>query len=321
MQKVIVSVVVVCAVAVACAARQPYDRYQSIVDRQMFGPLPPGFDPTKSPAEVAKSSSSAAAEKELTKEQEKIKSSIHFSMINVTPEGTTAIGFTDNSDPKAPVNYYLKVGEKRNGWEVKEADAEAATMTIAKGDVEVSLSLGGDSSKDGGAKGASPAAAAPAARGGGFGAHRGLLGSGGFGNTLRGRRMQRQQEAAAQQAAEAERAKQQAEEREARKAERRAKEKVYRAEHKAEISARMKAWRAANADKVHEYNRRRDIREKVFNEVQGMTLDDVVAYQQQNIKGRTYSTCVLGNEAELDMDSLANWGTIVRLTTEQIFGY
>ena len=64
-----------------------------------------------------------------------------------------------------------------------------------------------------------------------------------------------------------------------------------------------------------------DIREKVFNEVQGMTLDDVVAYQQQNIKGRTYSTCVLGNEAELDMDSLANWGTIVRLTTEQIFGY
>lgn len=51
-------------------------------------------------------------------------------------------------------------------------------------------------------------------------------------------------------------------EREARKAERRAKAKVYRAEHKAEISARMKAWRAANHDKVQEYNRRRDIREK-----------------------------------------------------------
>ena len=219
MQKLFFSLMVVCAVAVACAARQPYDRYQSIVYRQMFGPLPPGFDPTKSPAEVAKSSSSSAAEKELTKEQEKIKSSIHFSMINVTPEGTTAIGFTDNSDPKAPVNYYLKVGEKRNGWEVKEADAEAATMTIAKGDVEVSLSLGGDSSKDGGAKGAAPAAAAPAARSGSFGARRGLPGAGGFGNTLRARRMQRQQEAAAQQAAADERAKQQAEEREARRAE------------------------------------------------------------------------------------------------------
>ena len=249
MQKVIVSVVVVCAVAVACAARQPYERYQSIVDRQMFGPLPPGFDPTKSPAEVVKSSSSSAAEKELTKEQEKIKSSIHFSMINVTPEGTTAIGFTDNSDPKAPVNYYLKVGEKRNGWEVKEADAEAATMTIAKGDVEVSLSLGGDSSKDGGAKGAAPAAAAPAARGGGFGARRGPLGSGGFGNTLRGRRMQRQQEAAAQQAAEAERAKQQAEERRAEEDERRREQQAEREEQRKQLLQIQEELRKAREER------------------------------------------------------------------------
>ena len=132
----------------ADAERQPYDRYQSIVDRQMFGPLPPNFDPTKSPAEVAKGSGSAA-EKELTKEQEKVKSSIRFSVINITPSGETAIGFTDNSNPKAPVHYYLKVGESRGGWEVKEADAKAATMTVAKDGIEVSLSLGGDSSKDG----------------------------------------------------------------------------------------------------------------------------------------------------------------------------
>ena len=138
----------------AFAERQPYERYRSIVDRQMFGPLPPNFDPTKSPAEVSKSG--GAAEKELTKEQEKVKSSVRFSVINVTPDGETAIGFTDNSDPKAPKHYYLKVGESRGGWEVKEADAKEATMTIAKDGVEVSLSLGGDSSKDGKAQ---PAAA------------------------------------------------------------------------------------------------------------------------------------------------------------------
>jgi len=130
------------------AERQPYDRYQSIVDRQMFGPLPPNFDPTKSPAEVSKSSGSAA-EKELTKEQEKVKSAIRFSVINITPSGETAIGFTDNSNPKAPIHYYLKVGESRGGWEVKEADAKEATMTIAKDGVEVSLKLGGDSAKEG----------------------------------------------------------------------------------------------------------------------------------------------------------------------------
>ena len=132
----------------AFAERQPYERYQSIVDRQMFGPLPPNFDPTKSPAEVSKSAGSAA-EKELSKEQEKVKSSIHFSVINVTPDGETAIGFTDKSDPKAPKHYYLKVGESRGGWEVKEADAKEASMTIAKDGVEVSLKLGGDSAKEG----------------------------------------------------------------------------------------------------------------------------------------------------------------------------
>ena len=175
------------------AEKQPIERYQSIIDRQMFGPLPPGFDPTKSPNEVQKTS--GKEEKQLTQEQEKLQSSIHFSVINVTPEGATAVGFTDNSDPKAPVHYYLKVGEKRNGWEVKEADPNKASMTIAKGDIEVSLSLGGNSAKDGGtsrAGGAAPAATTPVA------ARRpGLMGGGLLGGSLRARRLQRQQAAEA----------------------------------------------------------------------------------------------------------------------------
>ena len=180
------AVFVLLAALTASAEKQKYERYQSIVDRQMFGPLPPGFDPTKSPSEVQKSSSKE--EKQLTQEQEKLQSSIHFSVINVTPEGDTAVGFTDNSDPKAPVHYYLKVGEKRNGWEVKEADAAEATMTIAKGEIEVSLKLGGNSAKDGaataraGAAGASaPSASLPP--------RPGLLGG-----SLRSRRMLRQQQ-------------------------------------------------------------------------------------------------------------------------------
>ena len=188
--KSIVLIAIALALSAAYAEKQPIGRYQSIIDRQMFGPLPPGFDPTKSPNEVQKSS--AKEEKQLTQEQERLQSSIHFSVINVTPEGATAVGFTDNSDPKAPVHYYLKVGETRNGWEVKEADPDKASMTIAKGEVEVSLTLGGNSAKDGGtsrAGGAAPAAGRPGLFGGGGG----LLGGG----SLRARRLQRQQEAAA----------------------------------------------------------------------------------------------------------------------------
>ena len=219
-----VLIVVFLVASAAFAEKQPIDRYQSIIDRQMFGPLPPGFDPTKSPNEVQKSS--GKEEKQLTQEQEKLQSSIHFSVINVTPEGTTAVGFTDNSDPKAPVHYYLKVGEKRNGWEVKEADAQKASMTIAKGDIEVSLTLGGNSAKDGGtsrAGGAAPASTAPGAarRPGMLGG--GLLGGG----SLRARRLQRQQ------AAEADAAKQR-EEQAAKDAERQAQAEQEKQQREAE---------------------------------------------------------------------------------------
>ena len=209
------------AVFAAYAEKQPIERYQSIIDRQMFGPLPPGFDPTKSPNEVQKSS--GKEEKQLTQEQEKLQSSIHFSVINVTPEGATAVGFTDNSDPKAPVHYYLKVGEKRNGWEVKEADANKASMTIAKGDIEVSLTLGGNSAKDGGTSRAG--SAAPAASGA---ARRpGMLGGGLLGGSLRARRLQRQQ------AAEADAAKQR-EEQAAKDAERQAQAEQEKQQREAE---------------------------------------------------------------------------------------
>ena len=176
----------------AFAEKQPFERYQSIVDRQMFGPLPPGFDPTKSPNDVQKSS--AKGDAELTQDQASLKSAIRFSVIDVKPDGSVAVGFTDNSDPKAQKNYYLKVGEARDGWVVKEADPEAAKMTIAKGEVEVTLTLGGNSASGGGT-----GAGAPAAASGGLAARRsGLLGGGLMGGgTLRARRLQRQQEAQA----------------------------------------------------------------------------------------------------------------------------
>ena len=146
MKTSLVFFIAVCAALSLWAERQPIDSYQSIIDRQMFGPLPPGFDPTKSPNEVQKTS--AMSDKELTKEQEQLKSAVRFSVINVASDGQTQVGFTDSSDPKTPRNYFLKVGESRDGWTVKEADAETATMTIAKGEIEVTLSLGGNSAQD-----------------------------------------------------------------------------------------------------------------------------------------------------------------------------
>ncbi len=176
---------------VVFAERQPYARYQSIVDRQMFGVPPPGFDPTKPPSEVRKSESKT--EQERAQEQERLKSSIHFSVINVTPDGHTAVGFTDKSNPKLPHHYYLKVGEERDGWTVKEADAAAKTMTIVRGELEVSLTLGGDSSKLPDATGRTDAAAVPAVASSGGMPRSTLLGNRSALTSLRERRRQREQ--------------------------------------------------------------------------------------------------------------------------------
>lgn len=141
--KTSLSLFVLTLASLAFAERQPYSRYETIVDRQMFGQPPAGFDPSKMPSEVAKSSS--REEKALSEEQEKVKKAIRFSVINVTPSGETVVGFSDNGDAKGALHYYLKVGESQNGWTVKAADPQEATMTIEKDGIEVSLKLGGDS--------------------------------------------------------------------------------------------------------------------------------------------------------------------------------
>lgn len=64
-----------------------------------------------------------------------------------------------------------------------------------------------------------------------------------------------------------------------------------------------------------------DTRKQLYEAVLNMTLDDVKAYQQENVKDRKAITAILGRESDLDMKSLEKWGKIVRLTQEDIFGY
>ena len=189
---------ILCAFAAlsVLAERQPFERYQTILDRQMFGPPPPDFDPTKMPSEVTKAKGGSKAEKELTQEQEKVKKAIKFSVLNVTPSGEIVVGFSDNADPKNPLHYYLKVGESQNGWTVKAADKDEATMTIEKDDIEVTLRLGGDSATDANAVSRTGAANASGRPGASAGAS--LFGGA---HSLRERRRLREEQIRAEEAA------------------------------------------------------------------------------------------------------------------------
>ncbi len=64
-----------------------------------------------------------------------------------------------------------------------------------------------------------------------------------------------------------------------------------------------------------------DTRKSLFEALPGMTLDEVVNFQQQNVKGRTYNICILGDPNDIDLDALRARGKVVMLTTDDIFPY
>ena len=141
------------AIFAAFAEGQPFDRYQTIIDRKPFGPEPANFDPEAAPGSA---SADAAGTGEMTPEQrtaeeQNLASKVRVSILNVAPDGTVKVGFTDSS-ANPPENYYLKVGGSQNGWTVKSAEPAAESVTLEKDGVEVTMKLGEGTSGKGGSK-------------------------------------------------------------------------------------------------------------------------------------------------------------------------
>lgn len=59
----------------------------------------------------------------------------------------------------------------------------------------------------------------------------------------------------------------------------------------------------------------------VFEQVQQLTLADVVAAQERWAKDRKYTYAILGNTPDLDMKFLSTLGPVQKLSLEEIFGY
>jgi predicted Zn-dependent peptidase len=90
---------------------------------------------------------------------------------------------------------------------------------------------------------------------------------------------------------------------------------------------RMRTDRIIKSDIIWTYINAQDLgqsvdpRIKLYNDVQTMTLKDIVDFQKEWVKGRTYVYCILGDKKDLDMNKLKAVGPIEELTQEQIFGY
>lgn len=120
----------------------PFDKspYPIILEKKPFG-TPPDL------AALNAAATGMDADK-MKVEQQKLAETFSWTAINITPDGRTAIGFTDLSS-KPPASYYLPVGESANNWKVIEADYTSETATIEKGDdankVRISLKFGNKS--------------------------------------------------------------------------------------------------------------------------------------------------------------------------------
>ena len=118
-----------------------FERYQTIVERYPFGTPPPNFDPTDMSSSATAAAAERAAsreERELTQEENKLKSAVRLCAFNLTPERRVMVGFVDNST-KPPQSFYMAVGDKRNGWTVQSADVDERTAVLEKDGIEVEV--------------------------------------------------------------------------------------------------------------------------------------------------------------------------------------
>ena len=64
-----------------------------------------------------------------------------------------------------------------------------------------------------------------------------------------------------------------------------------------------------------------DLNAKIYRDVQHLTLQDIVRFEQQQMARKSYRYLILGDEKELDIPSLEKIVPIRRLTLEDVFGY
>ena len=65
----------------------------------------------------------------------------------------------------------------------------------------------------------------------------------------------------------------------------------------------------------------KDINSIIYDAMQGITMQDILNFEQQNVKGKPLHYIILGNENELDIKSLEKIAPIRHVSLEEVFGY
>lgn len=64
-----------------------------------------------------------------------------------------------------------------------------------------------------------------------------------------------------------------------------------------------------------------DIREKIYKEVENMTMEDMVGFFKNNVQGSKYTTLVIGNKKDIKMNALKKLGEVKEFDIDYLFNY
>ncbi len=64
-----------------------------------------------------------------------------------------------------------------------------------------------------------------------------------------------------------------------------------------------------------------DNREKMYNAIKGMTLEDLKTFFTENIKGQSYNVLVIGNKKDVNMKALSKLGKVQEMDIDYLFNY
>ena len=64
-----------------------------------------------------------------------------------------------------------------------------------------------------------------------------------------------------------------------------------------------------------------DVNRRIYEEIKNITLDDLKAFFDGHVKGKTYHICVIGKKENIDLEVLRSMGEFQELSLEEIFGY
>ena len=93
------------------------------------------------------------------------------------------------------------------------------------------------------------------------------------------------------------------------------------------LTKQLASLRITKSDIIYHWNAMKelgldfDLNKKIYEDLEKVTLEDMVGFEKANMAKKACRYLILGDEKELDMKALEKIGTIKRLTMEEVFGY